>query len=80
MPAITVKNIPEALYDRLKDAASAHHRSINSELIYCLEQTLLPRRVDPCEHLQRARALRKDIDGTLVDIDDIQDAIREGRA
>ena len=80
MPAITVKNIPEALYDRLKEAASAHHRSINSELIYCLEQALLPRRVNPFEHLQRARALRNEIDCTLVDIDDIQDAIREGRA
>ena len=79
MPALTVKNIPETLYNRLKEAASANHRSINSELIHCLEQMLLPTRVSPSEHLQRARELRRGIDASLVDIDDIQDAINEGR-
>jgi plasmid stability protein len=32
MPALTVKNIPDDLYDHLKVSAKAHHRSINSEL------------------------------------------------
>ena len=80
MPALTVKNIPETLYNRLKEAASAHHRSINSELIHCLEQMLLPTRVNPSEHLKRARELRRGIDINLVDIDDIQSAINEGRS
>jgi plasmid stability protein len=79
MPAITVKNIPKTLYDRLKDAAFAHRRSINSELIRCLERTLLPERVNPSEHLKRARELRRGITANLVDIDAIQDAINEGR-
>ena len=79
MPALTVKNIPETLYNRLKEAASANHRSINSELIYCLEQMLLPARVNPSEHLQRARELRRGIDASLVEIDDIQNVINEGR-
>ena len=80
MPALTVKNIPETLYNRLKEAASAHHRSINSELIHCLEQILLPKRVSPSEHLKRARELRHGIEANLVDADDIQSAINKGRS
>ena len=80
MPAITIKNIPNSLYEKLKEAASVNHRSINSELIYCLEQILLPRRVSPAEYLKRARALRLDINADMVDVDDIHDAIDRGRA
>ncbi|USE34122.1 Arc family DNA-binding protein [Endozoicomonas sp. SCSIO W0465] len=79
MPALTIKNIPDTLYNRLKESATANHRSINSELIHCLEQTLLPKRIDASEHLQRARELRRDIDPSVIDIDDIQNAINEGR-
>ena len=32
MANLTLKNIPNELYDCLKEAASQHHRSINSEL------------------------------------------------
>lgn len=39
MANVTVKNIPDDLYEQLKQAAEAHHRSVNSELIHCLEQT-----------------------------------------
>lgn len=43
MPAtITLKNIPDAIYEQLKQAAEAHHRSLNSEVIACLETQLLP--------------------------------------
>ncbi len=80
MPAITVKNIPEPLYKKLKEAASAHRRSINSELIYCLEQMFLPKRVNISERIKRARELRNGIDASPVDIDDIQNAINEGRS
>jgi plasmid stability protein len=80
MPAITIRNIPETLYDRLKEAASAHHRSLNSELIHCLEQILLPKKISPAGRLQRARELRHGIDADSIDIDEIQDAINEGRA
>jgi antitoxin FitA len=40
MPSITVKNIPEDLYKRLKLRAAANHRSINSEIIVCIEQVV----------------------------------------
>ncbi|MBX9847744.1 MAG: Arc family DNA-binding protein [Rhodocyclaceae bacterium] len=38
MPAtLTLKNIPDAVNDRLKLAAEMHCRSLNSEAIACLE-------------------------------------------
>ena len=44
---LTLKNIPEAVYDRLKLAAQMHRRSLNSEAIVCLESVLLPTKVMP---------------------------------
>ena len=55
---LTLKNIPDAVYERLKAAAQANRRSLNSEAIVRLEETLLPGRIDPGERLARARALR----------------------
>ena len=42
MVAITVKNIPAPLYERVKERAKANHRSINNELITILEQSVMP--------------------------------------
>ena len=38
MPTITVKNIPEDLYARLKAYAAANRRSVNSQVIVCIER------------------------------------------
>jgi plasmid stability protein len=62
MPTITVKNIPPDLYELLKSSAQAHRRSINSEVITCLETTLRSRRVDPDAFLARIDALQKRTD------------------
>ena len=68
MPALTIKNIPDDLYDRLKEAARAHRRSLNSEILYCVERMLVPYKIDAFEHLAIARKLReKTADYTLTD-------------
>ncbi len=78
MPAtITLKNIPDELYARLKEAAEAHHRSLNSEVLACLERTLLPTRIGPDERLARARRLREGLPGFAAD--EIVGAIEQGR-
>lgn len=59
MATITVKNLPDELYERLKKSAAAHRRSINSEVIVCLERTFSSRRIDPADLLDRADALRE---------------------
>jgi len=45
MPTVTVKNIPDNLYDYLKQTASLNHRSVNSEIIVCLERTLRSQKI-----------------------------------
>ena len=59
MPALTIKNIPDDLYDRLKEAARVHRRSLNSEILYCVERTLVPYKIDAFDHLAMARKLRE---------------------
>ena len=39
---LTLKNIPDAVYARLKLSAEVHRRSLNGEAIVCLETVLLP--------------------------------------
>ena len=59
MPALTIKNIPDDLYARLKISAQVHRRSLNSEILYCVERTLVPYKVDVSEHIFSARKIRE---------------------
>ncbi len=79
MPAITIKNLPDDLYERLKANSKAHHRSINGELIATLERALTAQRIDAEQHLARIRALRSRLDLPTLDPDDIRAAIESGR-
>ena len=40
MPNLTIKGVPQQLYLRLKRRARLHRRSLNSEVIICLEQAI----------------------------------------
>jgi len=42
MVAVTLKNVPIELYERVKQNAKANHRSINNELISIIEQSVMP--------------------------------------
>ena len=79
MPAITIKNIPDDLYNALKSTAEKHHRSINSEVIVRLKQALLPQLMTPKDKLINIQRLRAQITPNQITIDDIEDAINEGR-
>lgn len=79
MPSITIKNIPNDLYDQLKQAANVHHRSINSELIYCLEKTLRPAPLDVAELEAATQVLRNRVSVPQVDADEISRARNQGR-
>jgi antitoxin FitA len=76
---ITLKNIPDEIYHSLKQAADAHHRSINSEAIACLERVLLPSKAGNDEHLARARQIRESLRGKAFKAADIAQAIEQGR-
>lgn len=71
---LTLKNIPDEVYERLKAAAARHRRSLNSEAIVCLESVLTPTRISPDERLARARELRTGLNEEFraQDIDDFK--------
>lgn len=79
MPALTIKNIPENLYRELKSVAGQHRRSINSEVIVCLEKSLFPKKISSQERLQSAQALRAQIKPDIISPDEIEEAINGGR-
>jgi plasmid stability protein len=76
---ITLKNIPDVLYLRLKEASNAHHRSLNGEVLACLEQSLLPVKTSVSDHLANARQLRQNLAAYDFDADEIANAIQQGR-
>ena len=67
MRAITVKNIPDTLYQRLKQSATENRRSINSEILVCIERMVQSRkREDIQDILARARKLRQKTKGHVL--------------
>lgn len=59
MPSLTVKGIPERLLDRLRRRAADHRRSLNAEVIECLERAAGTKPLDPEEFLSRVDELRR---------------------
>ncbi|MCA9473460.1 MAG: hypothetical protein MRJ96_11895 [Nitrospirales bacterium] len=59
MATLTVKNIPEPLVQKLKDQAALHRRSLNHEVIRCLEQAAECVPLDPKSLIARARDIRQ---------------------
>ena len=79
MPNITVKNIPPELYRLLKKNAEVNRRSINSEIIVCIERALRSRRINPNDIIANARKLRTKTAGHRVVDAEIVQAKAEGR-
>ncbi len=59
MRNITVKNIPNDVYDQLKQSAKINRRSINQEIIICIESSTQGAVIEPQQFLDNARRLRK---------------------
>lgn len=58
MATLTIKNVPGPLVRRLKRQATVHRRSLNLEVIACLEHATQSMSVDPETLLARARSVR----------------------
>ena len=65
--SITLKNIPEPLYRRIRMAADRHHRSLNSEIIARLEQALAPHPVDVEESAATGTSPARALHGAAAD-------------
>ncbi|WP_404789873.1 FitA-like ribbon-helix-helix domain-containing protein [Altericista sp. CCNU0014] len=79
MTNLTIKNMPEGLYQTLKQRALNNRRSLNSEVLVCLEQVLQDRHPDTQVALTRIRELRqKTVSHPLTD-EILQQAKLDGR-
>jgi plasmid stability protein len=76
---LTLKNIPDDVYERLKASAESNRRSMNSEAIVCLDAALQPGRLTTNEVLTAAREVRESFGGRLFKAEDIDTFKRAGR-
>jgi plasmid stability protein len=67
MSVLTIKNMSPKLHRALKQRAVLHRRSLNSEILECLENEVAPKPFDPAAFLGEIRAERAQ---SAVTIDD----------
>lgn len=67
MATITVKNIPDDIYEKFKENAKENHRSVNSEIILLMKMSVMRRRVDVNAVLEGARQIRDSISYYITD-------------
>jgi hypothetical protein len=74
-----VKEIPSSLHAQQKRSAKKHRRSLNSEVIALLEQSMGSRRGNSDDLLDTARRFRSTLTFEATD-DEISEAKRQGRS
>lgn len=79
MTSITIRDIPEDLYARIKELAAANRRSINSELIVVIERGVAAQPLDPESFLAEVRQLRESTLDYVISDDELNEWKREGR-
>ena len=77
---LTLKGVPDEVYERLKQSATINHRSLNSEIISRLEAQMLTRRATAQDHLAAIRVIRDRLAKGSFDHADIDRFKREGRS
>ena len=80
MATITIKNIPEDIYEKIKMQAKANRRSVNSEIISIFEHAVQKRTpMDVQEILERARKVRELTANYMITNEEIDRWKKEGR-
>lgn len=79
MKSLHIKGVPEDLYRELKGRAKANRRSLNSEVVFCLERVLKGRRRTAAELLAWADAVRESTRLPYLTDDALNAAKRDGR-
>jgi len=68
------------LYERLKKSAKLNRRSINSEIIFCIEKTVQSQVLDTDKIFAKARKLRTLTQALPITDDELIEAIEAGRS
>lgn len=79
MATLTIKNLPDELYQELKRRATENRRSLNSEVIYSLEQLLRGGGARRRPAVADFRALRAQYPTSPMSEEEFERAIGEGR-
>ncbi|MSP91869.1 MAG: hypothetical protein EXR79_08745 [Myxococcales bacterium] len=76
----TIKQIPDPLYQRLKASAKRNRRSLNQEMIVCIDRGLQAGATeDGLSPVQRVERLMEHQQGVWVDPDEVVAIIRADR-
>ncbi|MDJ0752357.1 MAG: Arc family DNA-binding protein [Ardenticatenaceae bacterium] len=78
MATLTIKNMPDELYEKLRASAAANRRSINNEVIFMLEQLLAGHINNFDTALTEIRQLREKLN-IYVTEEELNRAKNEGR-
>lgn len=76
---LTLKNIPDDVYARLKTLSKSNRRSLNSEAIVCFETCLFSVKTPSAERIRRVRELHAACGGQSFHARDIAGFKRKGR-
>ncbi len=79
MATFTIKKIPANLYEKLKQSAEINRRSINSEIIVCIEKSVRSQKLDSEKVLAKARKIRTLTQAVPITDDDLMQAKEDGR-
>jgi hypothetical protein len=79
MPAITLKNIPDDLYAKIKESAEMNFRSINSEILFRLKSSISQQKPEASNLLSQIHALNRKIKIPVLTDKFIDKAKNEGR-
>ncbi len=79
MPALTIKGMSPELLDRLRRQAAAHRRSVNQEVLACLESQTRGEPLALADFLERVRARRSAMAAAPLTAAEIDAAKRTGR-
>ncbi len=80
MANLTIKNMPDDLYQRLKQRAELNRRSMNAEILVCLEEVLITPQIDATFILPKIRKLRAKSSRHLLTDEEILKIKNQGRS
>jgi len=68
MPTLTVRDIPDRVYERLRERAGRNRRSMSGEIVTLLEESLLPQLIDIEALIAEAEAVHARFPDPLPDL------------
>ncbi|MCH8487992.1 MAG: DNA-binding protein [Candidatus Cyclonatronum sp.] len=75
---ITLRDVPDDIYEKLLKQAALNQRSLENEVITCLKQSLEADRKTPDQIIARAKQIRLQAKGSL-NLQEIREAITQDR-